>query len=246
MSSLPHATQTASAEAATHAWRRAFWLALPHGIAVGIELPRDAGSIPEDVLQRLHPRERAHATQLEGARQVQWVGGRLALQLALKRLRSRRLPFLPLPSGGIQAPQGLRASVSHKRGLAVGLVGQASAGSIGVDLEDLEPSRLHLAPRILTPTEQGRLEQLPEPQRWPALLTHFSIKESIYKALHPHVQRYVGFQEAELQLGPNGSATVTMHLTGSEGPFSIRTHYHWLRHHLLTTARVGPPGPSSG
>lgn len=227
-------------------WRRAFWLALPHGIAVGIELPSSPGPVPDAVMQRLHPRERAHAAQLEGARQLQWVGGRLALQLALKRLRSRRLPFLSLPSGGILAPQGLQASVSHKRDLAVGLVGQATAGSIGVDLETLEPARTHLAPRILTDAESERWEQLPEPRRWPALLLHFSIKESIYKAIHPHVERYVGFQEAELHLGPNGSAGVTMHLTGGEGPYAIRTHYHWLDHHLLTTARVDPPAAPSG
>jgi 4'-phosphopantetheinyl transferase EntD len=226
------------------AWRRAFWLALPHGIAVGVELPSEPGPLPEEVLQRLHPRERAHAAQLEGNRQVQWVGGRIALQLALKRLRSRRLPFLSLPSGGVRAPQGLQASVSHKRDMAVGMVGQASAGSIGVDLEVLEPSRAHLAARILTPEEIARWEQLPEPRQWPALLIHFSIKESIYKAIHPHVQRYVGFHEAELDLGPNGSAGVTMHLRDGEGPFEIQAHYHWLDHHLLTSARIDPPATS--
>jgi enterobactin synthetase component D len=243
---MTDSNQPPSPPADERAWQRAFQLALPHGIAVGIHLPASPEPPPDAVLQRLHPRERAHAATLEGARRVQWIGGRLALQLALKRLRSRRLPFGTLDSGGVHAPQDLKASVSHKRDIAVGLVGQASAGDIGVDIETLEPNREHLAPRLLTEAELERWRALPEPRRWSSLLLHFSIKESIYKAIHPHVQRYVGFQEADLLLGPNGRAEVTMHLTEGEGPFEVHTHYHWLEHHLLTTARVRPVSDESG
>jgi 4'-phosphopantetheinyl transferase EntD len=235
-----------SSSSSDRAWQRAFQLALPHGIVVGIHLPASPEPPPEAVLQRLHPRERAHAAELQGARKVQWIGGRLALQLALKRLRSRRLPFTALESGGVQAPQGLTASVSHKRDIAVGMVGQATAGNIGVDIETLEPSREHLAPRLLTEAELERWGALPEPRRWPSLLLSFSIKESIYKAIHPHVERYVGFHEAELELGPNGGAGVTMHLAQGEGPFEVQAHYHWLEHHLLTSARVRPLDAPSG
>jgi len=246
MSSSEPNEVAAGSETPSNAWNRTFQIAIPHGIAVGIALPSGPAPPPNDVMQRLHPRERAFTAELEGARKVQWAGGRLALQLALKRLRSRRLPFLRAESGAVHAPQGLCASVSHKRDLAVGLVGQASAGTIGVDVETLTPERNHLAARILTPAEHERWEGIDPSRQWPVLLTHFSMKESIYKAIHPLVGRYVGFHEAELDLGPNGSAGVTMHLTGGEGPFEIEARYHWLDHHLLTTARVRPPTPASG
>ena len=238
MSSPPPPAVTADPEPTHGVWSRAFQLAIPHGIVVGIQLPTEPGPIPHEVSQRLHPKERAAGLELSGARQIQWTGGRLALQLALKRLRSRRQPFLSQPSGAVQAPQGLFASVSHKRDLAVGLVGQEAAGSLGVDVETVIPERNHLAPRILTPGELQRWQALPEDRRWPVLLTHFSIKESIYKALHPMVDRYVGFHEAELDLGPNGSAQVTLHLTQGEGPFEVQARYLWLDQHLLTTARI--------
>jgi enterobactin synthetase component D len=237
-------TSTAPSQEQPHCsdepWSRTFHLALPHGILVGVRLPAGDDPVSPDVIKRLHPKERAKAGELNGVRAVQWVGGRLALQLALKRLRSRRAPFLAKASGAVQAPKGLYASVSHKRDLAVGLVGPSSAGTVGVDLECLAPDRSHLAERILTPAEIERWRHLPASRRWPVLLLHFSIKESIYKALHPHVQRYVGFQEAELDIGPNGSAEVALRLEGGEGPFELEAHYHWLADHLLTTVRLRP------
>jgi 4'-phosphopantetheinyl transferase EntD len=241
MAPTEHRPEADDSQPPSRAWKRAFWLALPHGLAAGVHLPAGVSSVPADIIQRLHPREREHAVKLTGPRPVQWVAGRLALQHAAKRLRSRRLPFAARDPGGVIAPKGLQASVSHKRDLAVGLVGQASAGCVGVDLETKLPERLHLASRILRPEELERLEAIPAPLRWPTLLLHFSIKESIYKAIHPHVERYVGFHEAELLVGPNGSAQVTMHLEGGEGPFEIQARYHWLDQHLLTTALVRQP-----
>ena len=135
--------------------------------------------------------------------------------------------------------------MSHKRDLAVGLIGQMSAGTLGIDIETLEPERNHLAPRILTASERERWERLPEARRWPVLLAHFSIKESIYKALHPLVDRFVGFHEAELTLDTNGSAQVTLLLAEGEGPFEVQAHYTWLGGHLLTTARILPAVPAT-
>ncbi len=246
MSSPPKNEPRPSDDGTVLPWQQQFQLAIPHGIAVGIALPGGDAAPPAEVLQRLHPKERATCGELEGLRRVQWAGGRLALQLALKRLRSRRVPFLRSEAGGVDAPQGLSASVSHKRDLVVGLVGQASAGTLGVDLENRLPERNHLAPRILTDAERERWEAIPPERRWPVLLAHFSVKESIYKAIHPFVQRYVGFHEAELVLRPNGRAEVTMHLSQGEGPFEIEASFTWLDDHLLTTARIRPGAPSSG
>ncbi|MFH1462784.1 MAG: 4'-phosphopantetheinyl transferase superfamily protein [Pseudomonadota bacterium] len=219
-------------------WSRAFTQAGHHGVVVGVHLPPDGPPPGEAVLQRLHPRERMVATSLEGRRQAEWVGGRLALQQALKRLHSRRQPFLVHASGAVMAPRQYSASVSHKRDLCVGLLGQLSAGTVGVDVECLLPDRSHLASRILTPGELEAWEALPAGRRWSALLMTFSIKESIYKAIHPRVQRYVGFQEVEITLRPDGSARVDCLFEHEGRPLDVEARYFWVVDRIVTTARL--------
>jgi enterobactin synthetase component D len=221
-------------------WSRAFTHAGPHGVLVGVHLPPEGPQPSEIVLQRLHPRERLHAATLEGRRQTEWVGGRLALQQALKRLHSRRQAFLTHPSGAVLPPRQFSASVSHKRDLAVGIVGQATAGTLGVDVECLLPDRSHLATRILTPREFAAWEALTAGRRWSALLMTFSIKEAVYKAIHARVQRYVGFQEVEIVLRPDGTAQVRCLIEREDGPLRVEAHYLWVADHVITTARLSP------
>ena len=217
-------------------WERCLLTGTPHGILAGVALPAPGSEPPEIALQRLHPRERAACAGMAGVRLDQWVGGRLALQHCLRRLRGRRQPFLRGPGGEVLAPRHLSASISHKRSLAVALLGQASAGALGVDLETLAPERCHLAPRILGPTELEAWERLPGARRWPALLLAFSIKEAAYKAIFPRVLRYVSFHEAEVLALPDGSASVRVRL--QDGPsFEVEARYLWTGRDLICTAR---------
>ena len=45
------------------------------------------------------------------------------------------------------------------------------------------------------------------------VMLRFSLKESVYKAMHPLICQYVGFQEAEIAPLANGTAQVTLNLT---------------------------------
>lgn len=222
----------------------AWHLALPHGLLSAVHLPRDAPPVPEPVLQRLHPEEARHARTLRGHRQVDWVGGRLAARTALGQLRVQVPPLLPGDGGGIALPEDLALSVSHKKGLAVALGGFARGGTLGVDLEAPLPARPQVATRVLTAAEQERVEALEPDRRWTAILLRFSIKEAIYKALHPHVRRYVGFQEAEVHPRVDETAEVTLHLREDESPspvdFQVDAHYRWIRGWLVTTVRILP------
>lgn len=68
----------------------------------------------------------------------------------------------------------------------------------------------------------------------------FSLKESIYKAVHPLINQYVGFMEAEVQPMPNGEAIVQWNLkSGAHHQFGTTTA-HWRRigNYFLTTASV--------
>ena len=215
-----------------------FKLALPHGIAAAVSLPGKPGEISKKVWRALHPEERTYAGTLKGFKQMYWVGGRLALGVACKHLGVEHSPMLSLPSGEVDPPPGMVASVSHKRTLAVGMIGFSSGGTLGVDLEDLYPPRLGIASKVLTESEMISVQRLAPDRRWLAILLRFSIKESIYKALYPHVNRYVAFTEAEISLSPNGDAEVRLDLVNQEGPFKVDARYHWIGDRVLTTARI--------
>ena len=73
-------------------------------------------------------------------------------------------------------------------------------------------------------------------------LLMFSIKESLYKAMHPLICQYVGFQEAEVTPHANGTASVVWNLkSGAHARFGVVTA-HWRRllegEFFLTSASV--------
>jgi 4'-phosphopantetheinyl transferase EntD len=68
----------------------------------------------------------------------------------------------------------------------------------------------------------------------------FSLKETVYKAMHPLICQYVGFQEAEIQPLPDGSANVNLLLkSGAHERFgSVTAHWCRVGNFFLSTASV--------
>jgi 4'-phosphopantetheinyl transferase EntD len=238
------ATIAAVAEPETPAapFATAFTLALPHGRCVGVALPPEWDARADTALAELAPAARAHAAGLAPRRRLTWVGGRLALGRAAAALGAAAGALLPDAAGAPQLAAGLVGSVSHKTELAVALLDRADGWSRGVDLEALAPPRERIARRVLTEAERAGVDALAPAARWEAILLRFSLKEALYKALHPFVRRYVGFLEAELAPEADGSCAAALRLTGGEGPFVVEGR--WLRRGdwLLTTCRVRRPG----
>lgn len=214
--------------------------ATPHGVLTAVSLPDSPDPVPPEVLARLLPEEAAFAETLRGYRQVQFVGGRLALRQALAQLGVRAGPVLATERGAPLGPPGFVLSASHKRTLAIGMVTRDQGGTLGVDLEDYGPPRLGIINHVLTQAEQDEIAPLPEARRWIATLLRFSIKESIYKALDPYVHRYVGFKEAQVRPDLQGGAEVTLTLAQGEGPFLVDARYEWFHGRLITSARIRP------
>jgi 4'-phosphopantetheinyl transferase EntD len=217
-------------------------LDLPEGVCVGVPIPADP---PPGWDSELLPAERAFAAALAPARRLTWVAGRIALRAALAGVGLDVGPILPDDHGAPALPPEARGSVSHKRRLAVAIAARTDdvAGAcLGIDLEEEVPPRFDLARRVLTPEERRRLPE-EDPARWRALLVHFSLKEALYKAVHPFVRRHVSFQEVSIgDPRADGETLVTLALRGGEGPFEARGRV--LRagdhiQHILTTARVG-------
>jgi enterobactin synthetase component D len=225
----------------------AFRLDLVHGRCVGVRIPTE---VDDQVLRLLVPEERAFANQVPPARRCSWVAGRIALRQAFRDLGIEPGPILPNKHGAPALPPDLVGSISHKKTLAVGLVARAQAQShIGVDVEDIPPvyatveqaraeARPDIRTRVLTTDELARLQAVPEQEQRRMVILHFSLKESLYKAINPLVTRHVAFHEASMTPHPDGTARVVLSLAKDQGSFFAECTWTEKENHFLTTAKV--------
>lgn len=228
----------------TMSFSHTFHHAAPHGVLTAISIPDTHDPVPDRILKQLHPLERDFAKGLNGYRQGQFVGGRLALRGACEQLQLKVPAILVDDRGAPILPEGFTGSISHKRNIAVGMVACSKEGTLGVDIEDYGPPRPAIAPAVLSPKELEEIEGLEDEARWMSILQRFSLKEAIYKALDPYVRRYVGFHEVMLQLDTNGNAHVELLLKHQEGPFQVSAKYAWISGRLLCSARIKVPHSS--
>ena len=171
----------------------------------------------------LHRDERLHAGTRSARRAREFIAGRVALRAALEAAGwSGDEALLPGEQGRPGLPPGWTGSISHKDGVAFAIARRLQEGrTLGIDTEVVgDRERVGIARKVLTPVELARWERT---RSWAALLETFSTKESIYKALHPHVSRYIGFEEAER----DESGGLTLALSGNEGPFALSGGLWW-------------------
>ncbi len=202
----------------------------------------------------LHRTEAALAQAMPPVRRSTFVAGRVALRAALASPRFGALSpgvheqLLGSTSRGAPLlPSGLTGSVSHKRRhhrqRAIAIAGVASGGLLGVDLESrplaTEAERPSVAARILTPREFEVVRDLDPHAHRDATVLRFSLKEAIYKAIDPIVQRYVRFTEVEVDVNDDGSASVSLLLPELAGS-AARVEAWWQRDDewIITTARL--------
>ena len=134
-------------------------------------------------------------------------------------------------------PDGFTGSITHKDGLALAVAAPLVNGrTLGVDSEVLgDRDRSSIAPKVLRPVELARWQAAGA--TWPSLLKLFSMKEAVYKALTPHVPRYIGFDECEI--AEDGG--ITMFLTGGEGEFALRGVARWEGQRLICVVEAAQP-----
>jgi 4'-phosphopantetheinyl transferase EntD len=213
-----------------------FDLALAHGRAVAIDV-----ADPDDtVLAELHPDERTRALTLSPIRRREWVAGRRALRHALTGVApaAAESPVLADDRGAPVLPAGAVGSISHKRAIAVALAASASGWTVGVDLEVLGPRRVDISERILTKAELSTLASTAPAgdARDRAVLLAFALKEAVYKAIDPHLRRYVGF--LEVQVWPSLDGTARIEPLTDWGGLSVEATWLELDGNLVCTARA--------
>ncbi|MBA2544668.1 MAG: 4'-phosphopantetheinyl transferase superfamily protein [Deltaproteobacteria bacterium] len=198
----------------------------PHGRCVLVTLDDDADALAR-AIAALPELEQTLARQKTEHVRREFVAGRTALHLALG-------DFAPAIGAGRRGapvmPEGFTGSVSHKRGAAIAIVAPIDTGWVGVDLEHAASPRFDISTRILTAREQQALPA--DDGRGRAVTLRFAIKEAIYKAVDPIVERYVGFTEVELDVG-DGFCAVESKL-----PAAIEATWREHAGHWIATARA--------
>jgi enterobactin synthetase component D len=183
----------------------------------------------------IHADELAFAASLAPARREAFLAGRWALRAALRQIAPHNVssPLLQTGRGAPHLPQGWTGSISHKRTRAIALAAPSIGGRLGVDLEerpaDTDPERPSIASRILTAAEREALEGLNPLAHREATLVRFAIKEAVYKAIDPFVQRYVRFTEVELDVADDGGTTVRL-LLPEAAARAIHVQARWRFH----------------
>jgi len=98
-------------------------------------------------------------------------------------------------------PAHISGSITHSTGHAAAIVGhKAQWRGLGMDLENLLSLERaeRLAGEILTAQELQRMADVPRAQIALLVTLTFSVKESLFKALYPIVQKRFYFEHAEV------------------------------------------------
>ena len=137
-------------------------------------------------------------------RKWEFRAGRHCARHALGELGLAESAILSGPDRAPLWPPGSVGSITHTgaggRAYAAAVVARASeVRALGVDAELAEPLPDDLMPRVLTPSEQAFVDALDARERGLLAMLHFSAKEAFYKCQYPLTQRFLGFQEVEVE-----------------------------------------------
>lgn len=143
-------------------------------------------------------------------RKWEFRAGRHCARRACAELGMPELAILSGPDRAPLWPLGAIGSITHtgagNRAYAAAVVARSSdVRALGVDAELAEPLAEELEARVLTPRERAFVDTLDPTARGLTAMLHFSAKEAFYKCQYPLTQRFLGFQdvEVEFELGRN-------------------------------------------
>ncbi|MFD4631023.1 4'-phosphopantetheinyl transferase [Streptomyces sp. NPDC058284] len=165
----------------------------------------------------LFPEEQAVVANAVAKRRNEFTTVRHCARTALARIGVPPAPILPGQRGAPGWPAGVVGSMTHCAGYRAAVVARAGeVTSVGIDAEPGEPLR---DPEVLNlvadETERAALAALGvrhPATPWDRLL--FSAKESVYKTWFPLTGRWLGFEDAHVELTPDGTFTARLLVEG--------------------------------
>ena len=181
---------------------RADW-PLPHILPASVWLSTDfiPAQLEDDDFARSAIEMPASIQRSVAKRQAEFLAGRLCARAALLQLDGTcATPGMGEDRAPIW-PAHISGAITHSNGRAGALVALKSEWQgLGIDLEKLLTTERaqRLAKEILTPDELARMASVPAEQIALLITLTFSVKESLFKALYPLVQKRFYFEHAEV------------------------------------------------
>jgi 4'-phosphopantetheinyl transferase EntD len=199
----------------------------------------------------LFAEEEAAVARAVQKRRREFVTGRACARRALARLD---LPSQAIPPGFKGAPRwpaGIVGSITHCDGYRACAVARATdLATLGVDAEPDQPLPDGVLGAVALPAERDWLRNLQRdtPQvQWDRLL--FCIKEAVYKAWFPLAGRWLGFEDAAIEIDPAaGLFSARLLVPGPQlGNRELRGFSgRWLAQDGLLLAAIAHPAISDG
>lgn len=158
---------------------------------------------------QLHPLERTLVSQSMDQRKSEFGDARWCAHQALAELGAPAdEPILRGERGMPLWPEGYVGSITHTNGFRAAVAARAKdVRSLGLDAEPSEPLPEGVLNAIARPEELRRNEELKASGIMYADRLLFCAKEATYKAWFPLTQRFLDFDEAEIDLRPDGTLT---------------------------------------
>jgi 4'-phosphopantetheinyl transferase EntD len=166
---------------------------------------------------QLHPDEDAALRKAVAKRRIEAGTVRWCARQALAKLGQPAGPILPGLRGAPVWPAGIVGSMTHCAGYrAAALAHSRDVATIGIDAEPHSPLPDGVCDMVASQAERHALAELaaaaPE-VCWDKLL--FTAKEATYKAWFPLTQRWLGFQDASIDINPaDGTFTARLLVPG--------------------------------
>lgn len=140
------------------------------------------------------------------SRQNEFTAGRAAARGALVQLGAEPVAILRGEDRRPLWPDGIVGSISHTAGYAAAAVGRSpEIQGLGLDIEEKSPLKPVLYRKIMTPAERELREASPMVGSVPRCKLTFVTKEALFKSIYPITRQFFGFQEASVELHPDGS-----------------------------------------
>jgi 4'-phosphopantetheinyl transferase EntD len=170
---------------------------LPPQVAVAEEF----GDVPDVVL---FPEEEAVIARAVDKRRREFTTARACARAALATLGLPPVPIVPGLRGAPQWPPGVVGSITHCAGYRASAVARDhEVVTIGLDAEPHDKLPSGVLDAVSSEDEQKRLAALAAARPdvcWDRML--FCVKESVYKAWFPLTRRWLGFEEACVDIDP--------------------------------------------
>jgi 4'-phosphopantetheinyl transferase EntD len=192
------------------------------------------GDPPEAVL--LPAEEPVVAAAVERRRR-EFTTGRHCARLALARLGGPVVAILPGADRAPRWPDGFVGSLTHCDGYrAAAVARRRDIAAVGVDAEPDLPLPEGVGGMVLGDDERRHLDALPAGPSWDRVI--FSAKESVYKVWSPLTGRWLGFEDARVELRPDDGSFAVRVLADDAGPLTAMTGRFVVADGLIGTAVV--------